>query len=155
MTRTVLIAIGITGASIWVGSLVCLAVVSVAAAQALDEHSRVALFRRVGRLYGRIGTGALLATIAVGAALVWPPTDIDGEIVALFVLAAALVVATFAGMAQARQMSAHRQSLLATPADQRVIERVQRGARTAGALRGSLAVITLAIVVLGAHALNR
>jgi pheromone shutdown protein TraB len=155
MTRTTLIAIGMTAASIWVGSLVCLAVVSVAAREALDGQSRVALFRRVGRLYGLVGTGSLLTATAVGLALAWPLSDVDGAIAPLFALAALLVAATIAGMAQARRMTVHRQRLLAVPGDQRAIERVRRGARVAGALRGSLALITLAIVVIGAHLLNR
>jgi hypothetical protein len=144
-----------TTASVWVGSLVCLAVVSIAAKQELDAASRVALFRRVGRLYAGIGMGALLATIAVGFALAWPPTETDHEVMALFALAAVLVIATIAGMAQARHMTAQRLLLLARPEDHRVNARVRRGARTAGVLRGSLALITLAIVVLGAHTLNR
>ncbi len=153
MTRTVLIAIGMTAASVWVGSLACLAVVSVAATHVLDPASRVALFRRVGRLYGLIGMGALLVAIAVGVALAWPPANMDAAVVTLFVLATVLVAATVAGMTQARRMTAYRQRLLA--GDPRASERVRRGARVAGALRGCLALLTLAIVVLGAHALNR
>jgi len=155
MTRTVLIAIGMIAGSIWVGSLVCLAVVSVAAKQALDPQSRVALFRHVGRLYGLVGTGSLLIAIAAGLALAWPPADMDGTIAALFFLAALLVVATTAGMAQARRMTVARRQQLAAPEDLRAMERVRRGAQVAAALRGSLGLITLAIVVLGAHTLNR
>ena len=155
MSRTALTAIGMTAASIWVGSLVCLAVVSVAANQALDGRSRVALFRHVGRLYGMVGMGALLIAIGASLALAWPPSDMDAAIAALFTLAGVLVAATFAGMAQARRMTVHRQRLLARPGDRDAIDRVRRGARVASALRGSLALITLAIVVVGAHLLNR
>jgi len=69
-------------------------------------------------------------------------------------LAALLVLATIAGMAQARRMTLHRQRLLAAPGDQAAADRVRRGARVAGALRGSLALITIAIVLLGAHLLG-
>lgn len=155
MTRTALIAIGMTAASIWVGSLVCLAVVSVAAKETLDGQARVALFRRVGRLYGVLGMGSLITSIAVGVALAWPPGDMDGTVATILVLAVLLAAATVAGMAQARRMTVQRQRLLAAPGDRDALERVQRGARVAGALRGSLALITLTIVVLGAHVLNQ
>jgi uncharacterized membrane protein len=152
--RMFLIAVGMLAASVWVGSLVCLAVVSVAAKQALDGQSRVALFRRVGRLYGLVGTGSLLAAIGVGLAVAWPPSQMDTTVVALFLLAALLVLATIAGMAQARRMTVNRQRLLAAPHDQAAADRVRRGTGVAGALRGSLALITLAIVLLGAHLLG-
>jgi len=152
--RMFLIAVGILGASIWVGSLVCLAIVAAAAREALDGQSRVALFRRVGRLYGVVGTGSLLAAIGVGLTLAWPPSQMDGTVVAVFVLAALLVLATIAGMAQARRMTVHRQRRLAAPGDQAAADRVRRGAGVAGALRGSLALITIAIVLIGAHLLG-
>lgn len=153
--RTLLIGIGMLGASIWVGSLACLAVVSTAARQALDPPARVALFRRVGRLYGVVGTVSLLAAIAVGVALAWPPSDLGTARAALFALALLLVVAAMAGMAQARRMTTHRQRLVSEPSDRSAAERVRRGAIVAAALRGSLAVITLVIVALGAHLLDR
>jgi hypothetical protein len=153
--RTLLIAVGLLGASIWIGSLVCLAVVSAAARQALDPQSRVALFRRVGRLYSIVGTGSLLTAIAVGVALAWPPSDADATIRALGALAALLVLATSAGMAQARRMTTYRQRLVSLPSDHVAAERVRRGSALAGVLRGSLAIITLVIVALGAHLLDR
>jgi hypothetical protein len=153
--RTVLIGIGMLGASIWIGSLACLAVVSIAARKALDPRARVALFRRVGRRYGIVGTASLLTAIAVGIALAWPLSDIGAATAVLFALAVVLVIATMAGMAQARRMTTHRQRLVSAPDDPGAAERVRRGAIVAGALRGSLAVITLVIVALGAHLLDR
>ena len=58
--RTVLIAIEMLAVSIWVGSLVCLALVAKVAREELDDASRVAFFRRIGRLYGVIGTISLV-----------------------------------------------------------------------------------------------
>jgi hypothetical protein len=153
--RMVLIAIELLAASVWVGSLVCLAVVSAAAKQTLDPQSRVALFRRIGRLYGVVGMGSLVAAIAVGVALAWPLSDIDAAVAALFVLAVVLVLATIAGMAQARRMTTDRQRLLSLSGDPDAAERVRRGATVAAILRGSLAVITLVIVAVGAHVLDR
>lgn len=153
--RTVVITLGMLGASTWVGSLVCLAVVSAAATKTLDGQSRVALFRRVGRLYGVVGTTSLLTAIMAGLALAWPPSDIDGALALMFVLAGVLVVATAAGMAQARRMTVIRHALLAAPTDARTAARVRRGALVATLLRGSLAAITLAILVIGARLLDR
>jgi uncharacterized membrane protein len=153
--RTVLIAIEMLAASIWIGSLVCLAIVSAAAGQALDPQARVALFRQVGRLYGVVGTGSLLAAIAAGVALAWPMSHIDATLGALFALAAVLLLATMAGMAQARRMTAHRQRLLSLPSDGDAAERVRRGAALARVLRGSLALISAVMLALGARLLGR
>jgi hypothetical protein len=153
--RMTLIAAGMLAASIWAGSLVCLAVVSSAARQVLDGPSRVALFRRIGRLYGIIGSTALLVAIGAGLALAWPLSRVNGTLAALFVLAGALVVLTAAGMIQARRMTVRRQRLLHAPQDQLAARAVHRGAALAGVLRGSLGAVTLVIVVLGAHLLDR
>lgn len=48
--------VDLVAASIWVGSLVCLAVVTAAARRVLDAPSQVTLFRAVGRRYGLVGT---------------------------------------------------------------------------------------------------
>lgn len=152
--RMGLIAIGMLGASIWVGSLVCLAVVSVAAKETLDGQSRVALFRRIGRLYGLIGSASLLTAIGAGIVLAWPPADIDGTLAWVFGLAALLVASAAAGMAQARLMTRNRQALLTTPDDRATAELVRRGAALAGALRAWLVLLTLVIVALVAHLLD-
>jgi hypothetical protein len=72
-----------------------------------------------------------------------------------FLLGALLVLATLAGMAQARSMTVKRQRLLAAPNDLDARRAVEMGARIAGVLRGALGVITLAIVLLGAHLLDQ
>ena len=64
--RTLLLAAAMLAASVWVGSLVCLAIVSSASRTVLDGPARVALFRRVGRLYGMVGTGCLASAIIAG-----------------------------------------------------------------------------------------
>ena len=152
--RTLLVALGMVTGSVWVGSLVCLAVVSAAATSTLDPHSRIALFRRVGRLYGIVGFGSLLVTIAAGLTLAWPPSAMDRRVVSIFALATVLVLATVLGMAQARRMTAHRRALLARPRDPAAVRRVHRGSQVAGALRGALAVITIVIIVMGADVLT-
>jgi hypothetical protein len=142
-------------ASIWTGSLVCLAVVSAAARRVLDGPSRVALFRRIGRVYGILGSASLLVAIVAGLALAWPLSQLTGAQTALFALAGLLVILTAAGMFQARRMTDHRQRLLHAPHDPLAAKAVHRGARFAGLLRASLGGVTLVIVALSAHLLDQ
>jgi hypothetical protein len=153
--RTVLIAIEMLAASIWVGSLVCLALVARVARRELDGASRVALFRGIGRLYGIVGTGALVAAIGIGVALAWPLTQASDAVTVALVLSAILACLTGAAMVQARRMTVRRLRVLAAPGDPAAAHALRRGAAWAGALRGSMAILTLLILVLGAHLLDR
>ena len=153
-TRTLLIAVEMVAASIWIGSLVCLAIVSRVATRSLDGASRVVLFRGVGRLYGIVGTASLGIAIGAGLVLAAPLRDLTADEVALFALAGGLVLATAAGMIQAQKMTAVRQRLVVAPNNQDAADAVRRGAVLAQALRCSLVAITLVIVVLGAAVIN-
>jgi uncharacterized membrane protein len=155
MTRTVLITIEIVAASIWIGSLVCLALVSGVARRVLDGPDRVTFFRGVGRLYARVGTGSLLVAIAAGVAIGWPPADWTSSTKAALALSIVLVSVTAAGMAQAQQMTLRRRRALAAPQDRDAAKAVERGAALADALRAAIGAVTLAIVVLCAHVLAR
>jgi hypothetical protein len=151
--RTVLIATGMLAASIWVGSLVCLALVSSVARRVLDGPSRVALFRSIGRIYGGIGTGALLVAIAAGVAIAGRPSHWETTVSLAIGLAVVLVALTFVGMVQARRMTVQRQLAVDAPEDASIARQIGRGAAVAGALRGSIALVTLVILALGAHAM--
>ncbi|MEO5900377.1 MAG: hypothetical protein ABIR68_09630 [Ilumatobacteraceae bacterium] len=153
--RTLLIAAAMLAASIWIGSLVCLAIVSSASRTVLAGGARVALFKRIGRLYGMIGSGCLLFAIGLGIVVFWPVSSASGGGVVLLVLALALVPLTAAGMMQARRMSVDRQRHAEAPDDDNAARQVHRGARLAGALRASIGVVTLAVLVLGAHLIDR
>jgi hypothetical protein len=153
--RTLLLAAAMLAASVWVGSLVCLAIISSATRTVLDSQARVALFRRVGRLYGVLGSACLAFGITAGIVIFWPLSDAPPGGIGVLAMSLALIVLTAAGMAQARQMSATRQRLIESPYDQDAARRVQHGARVAALLRGSIAALTLAIVVLGAHLIDR
>ena len=153
--RMVVIAVGMLAGSVWVGSLVCLALVARVASRHLDGPARVSLFRAIGRLYAVVGTGALVVAIAVGVVLAWPLPDASGTVVTALVLAGILVVLTGAGMAQARRMTLRRQHVLGAPRDPDGQRAVARGATAAGALRGAMAAVTFVIVVLGAHLLDQ
>jgi hypothetical protein len=155
MGRTSLITIEMLAVSVWVGSLVCLAIVAKVARDELDEVSRVTLFRRIGRVYGVIGTGSLLVAIGVGTAIAWPLSQLGNAGSAMVVLTATLVLLTAAGLVQARRMTVRRRLAISAPDDEHAVGAVRRGAVLAGALRGSMALLTLATLVLGAHVLSR
>jgi hypothetical protein len=152
--RVFLITVGILAAGVWVGSLVCLALVSAAAGKTLDSRSRVALFRRIGRLYGIVGTASLVIALVVGLALAWPPSRFSTSLWLAFVLSIVLLLMTAGGMLQARKMTIQRQRMLKAPGDEEIAGRVRRGALLARALRGSIGLVTLVIVVVGAHLLD-
>lgn len=152
--RTILIATEMLAASVWVGSLVCLALVSRVARRVLDDPSRVAFFRAVGRVYGRVGTGALLVAIAAGVAIAGRPSHWETTVSLTIMLSVVLVGLTFVGMAQARRMTIRRQRALDAPRDASIASQIGRGAAVAGALRGAIALVTLVILALGAHVMG-
>lgn len=133
-------------AAIWIGGLVTIFIVARVASATLEPDRRIAFFRALGRVYGIVGTSALLVALATGAILLddhaW-----DGLLVATAIVAGALLVALFTGMAQARAMTRLRRRALATPGLDR---RVRREAQIATALRSAIGALTLALVVLGA-----
>jgi uncharacterized membrane protein len=146
---TPLVALNILAASIWVGGLVAIFVVARAAAASLEPAQRVAFFQALGRRYGIVGSVALLVALGTGAALLrghaW-----DDLLVAAAIVAAALLVAMGAGMAQARVMTRLRRQALSEAVDPALQLRLRRGALLAAALRGTIALLTLVLVGLGA-----
>ncbi|MGV1047161.1 MAG: hypothetical protein ACOYD4_01365 [Solirubrobacterales bacterium] len=141
-----LVALNLLAASVWVGGLVAIFVVARAASATLEPAQRVAFFRALGRSYGIVGSVALLLALLSGAILLgdhpW-----DGLLVAAALVAAALLAATAAGMARARAMTRLRRRALESPG---LEGRARREARIAAGLRGAIAVLTLALLVLGA-----
>ncbi|MGH9055075.1 MAG: hypothetical protein ACRDYY_04310 [Acidimicrobiales bacterium] len=154
-TSTPLVAIEVLAACVWVGSLACLAVVTATARTVLDGPSQVALFRAIGRRYAIVGTTSLLVAIGVGLALVWPPSGWSVTIDVAVALTGALVLATAAGMAQARAMTRRRRRALERHPDPVAANAVRRGRLLAGVLRGVMATLTVAVVVLAAGAVSR
>lgn len=153
-TSTPLVALELLAACVWVGSLVCLALVTISARKVLDGPSQVAFFRVIGRRYGIVGTASLLVAIGCGLALAWPPATWSGTIDAAVALSGVLVLATSAGMAQARAMTALRRRVMSGPGDIADTDALRRGKTLAGALRGTMAALTLGILVLAAQALS-
>jgi len=154
-TSTPLVAVELLSACVWVGSLVCLALVANVARRVLDGPSQVVFFRAIGRRYGIVGTVSLLVAIGVGLALAWPPSTWSGTIDAAVALAGVLVIATATGMVQARAMTRLRRRAMSTPDDDHALAAVRRGKWLASGVRSLMAVLTLAIVVLGAQAIVR
>ena len=144
-----LIAVHALSASIWVGGLVAIFVVARVASRTLEPSQRVEFFRALGRSYGVLGSVALLVALASGAVLL-DGHEWDGLMVAAVILAAALLVATAAGMAQARAMTRLRRQAVTEISGKPLDAWVQRGAIVASTLRGCIGILTLALVVLGA-----
>ncbi len=143
-----LVAVELLAASVWVGGLVCIAVVARCAREQLDTAARVAFFRSLGRRYLRVGLGALIFAYTAGALLIGTDDWSDLKS-ALAITAAALVVVTCAGVMQARSLSRLRVAALA--GDPRLSnDYIARRARRAGALRGLIALLTIGLVILAA-----
>lgn len=144
-----LIAVHALAASIWVGGLVAIFIVARAASSTLQPAQRVEFFRALGRSYGIVGTLALLVALATGAILLdghpW-----NGLMVAAAIVAGALLLATAAGMAQARAMTRLRRRAVAQIGGEPLDPQVRKGAIVAAILRACIGVLTLVLVVLGA-----
>ena len=143
-----LAAVLVLATSVWIGGLVAIFVVARVAHATLGAGERVAFFRGLGRAYGLTAGAALTVALASGAVLAstyrW-----DGQLTAATVIAAGLVAATAAGVAQARRMTRLRQDALRDPGSPELGARVRRGARNAAALRAAIAALSLALLALG------
>lgn len=144
-----LIAVHALAASIWVGGLVAIFVVARVASRTLEPAQRIEFFRSLGRTYGVVGSAALLAAVASGAVLL-RGHEWDGLMVAAVILAAALLVVTAAGMAQARAMTRLRRRAVTQISGKPLDARIKQGAVVASTLRALIGILTLALVVLGA-----
>jgi uncharacterized membrane protein len=134
--------------AIWVGGLVAIFVVARVAQATLEPADRVAFFRGLGRSYGLVGGVALTMALASGAVLAsayrW-----GGFLTASTAVAAGLVIATVAGVAQARRMTRLRQHALRAPGSPELTAKVRRGARNAAVLRAAIAALSLTLLALG------
>jgi uncharacterized membrane protein len=147
--NVVLVFVHLLAACVWVGGFVAIAVVARVARRELDAAARVAFFRSLGRSYGRVGGCALAIGVLSGAALLgqrgW-----DQAAGAAAILALALIIATVAGIAQARRMTRLRHLAVIEPGDPRLLAPIDRGARQALILRASIGALTVALLALGA-----
>ena len=149
-----LVAVELLAACIWVGSLVCLAVVANTARRVLDGPSQVTFFRMIGRRYAILGTGALVVAIGAGVALAWPPSSWSGTVDAAVALSGVLVLLTGAGMVQARAMTKLRRRAMSSGGDDASANALHRGRLLAGSLRSLMALLTLGVLLLAAQAIS-
>lgn len=152
IVSTPLVAVNVIAVSVWVGSLVAIAVFARVSRRVLDDRSRVALFAGVGRAYAVVGPVALLVALGTGLALAGRPASWTGHVTAAVAGGAVLVALSVVAMGQAHRMTTLRRRLVAAPGDPRLAAIVQRDARIAGGLRGALALLTLVVLVLGSAA---
>lgn len=134
--------------SIWVGGYVTIVVVAGSATRTLDPAARVDFFRDLGRGYFWVGTPALVVALVSGWLLV-RRTEHDALLLTAAVLALVLVVAFAIAVAQARRMTRLRQRLVDAPDDAELAAMVRSGAAKAGALRGLLGLLSIALLVIG------
>ena len=92
------------GAAVWVGGYVTLTVVTRVANRTLTADQRVAFFRILGQVYGRVSAVAFLCLVAGGAVLLrdrrW-----DALLTSAVIVAAAIVVVTVVVMTRTRATS--------------------------------------------------
>lgn len=143
---TLLTCVFVFAGCVWLGGLVAIAVVARVAGGTLPAARRVAFFRALGRAYGVVGGLALAVTLAAGGVLLagdpW-----GGLRISVTAVAAALVVITLVGVAQARRMTRLRSRALTIPEDHAVADQVTGGGRRAFALRGAIALLSLTLMV--------
>ena len=147
-TAAALTGVLIFACAVWLGGLVAIAVVARVATATLDAKARVAFFRRLGRTYGILGTSALAVCYGTGAALVYGRTW-DGALIATTVVATGLAISLAVGVTQARRMTRLRREALERPSDEDMASQVRKGAIRAGALRGVIVLLSLALLSLG------
>lgn len=138
----------ILATSIWIGGFVALVVVARVASRTLPAPTHVEFFRCVGRTYGQVASLALAAALTLGAILIYGRTW-NAPLTATVAVAAALVISTIVGVAQARRIGVARRQALEQPADLHRLAVVRRGARTAAALRAVVGALSLALLALG------
>ncbi len=132
-----------------VGGFVTIAVVTRVVRRELAVPAQVAFFRSLGRGYGVVAGVALGVALSTGGALLsrrgW---DAWSAVAAM--LAVALVLATGAGVVQARGMTRLRQRAVREPRDPVLTAQVGRNARRALVLRALIGALTVALLALGA-----
>lgn len=138
----------ILATAVWTGGLTAIFVVARVAQSTLQPRERVVFFRGLGRAYGPVGSVALATALGCGAALLYG-RPWDATLIAATVIAACLVTATAAGVAQARRMTRLRQVALRRPGDTKLAARVGRAAFGAAALRAAIAALSLALIAIG------
>lgn len=149
---TPVVAVHLVALSIWLGSLVAIAVVASSSRRVLDDRSRIALFASVGRAYAVVGPVALVIAIVTGLVTAGSPSSWSVQVQTAAALSFSLIIVSIIAMAQAHRMTGLRRQLASSGGDAQLGTLVSRQAALAGALRGAIALLTLAAVVCEAAA---
>jgi uncharacterized membrane protein len=131
--------------SVWVGGFVAIAIVARVARRELDEPTRTAFFRGLGRRYLRIGGGSLAVALGCGGILL-APGDLNAAKTVAVALGVALAIATVAGVVQARAMTLLRQRSVHDRDDTALAAAVRSAAVRAALLRASIGALTVALL---------
>lgn len=142
-----LFSLNLLAAMVWTGGMVAVALTTVAARQTLEADQQVRFFRALGRRYGVVSGLALALFAVTGFALAGDPSGWSGTEIAVAVLTAAVAGLTVAGVLNAREVQRLRAELLERADDRADDHRLQRARRTANVLRGLIAAVTLAAVI--------
>lgn len=147
-TRAILLGVFALAAATWVGGYVAVAIVARVATRTLLPAQRVALFRGLGRSYGTVGGAALVVALGTGAWLL-TGRSWDATLTVTAAVAAALLLATAVGVAQARRMTRLRRAALQQPDSPLLAAQIRHGARSASLLRAMIGLLSLALIALG------
>ena len=144
-----LVFVAMLGACTWVGGFVVIVVVTRVARSTLESAEQVAFFRALGRAYGVVG-GTALAVALVAGGLLLADREWDGLALAAVVLASATVIATWAGVVQARGMTRLRAAVVRDPENAGLALRVRRHSRRAAALRAAIGALSIGLLAVAA-----
>ena len=143
-----LLFIHLVAVSVWLGGFVTIALVARVVRSELPVPAQVAFFLALGRVYGVVAGLALGIALLTGGALLLRRGWDEWATVAVL-LALALVLATGAGVVQARGMTRLRQRALREPRDPALTAHIERNARRALVLRAMIGALTVALLALG------
>lgn len=143
----ILLTLNLLGAMVWTGGMVAVAVATIAARQTLEPDQQVRFFRALGRRYGVVAGLALVLFAATGAVLAGDPAGWTATETAVALLTAVVAALTVAGVINARAVQRLRAGAIerGETADD---GRLRSARRTANALRGLIALVTLAAVII-------
>lgn len=145
----VIVFVALLAASIWVGGLVAITVVTRVARSTVGAAEQVDFFRRLGRDYGIVSSVALLFALIAGGILL---SDQPWESLSLaaVILAIVLVLSLVFGVLQARAMSRLRRSALLAPDDTDLSAQVRRDSARATQTRAAISLLSIALLAVAA-----
>ncbi len=107
-----MLTILVLAAATWIGGLPTPLVVRRAAMATLGEADNVALFRAIGRSYGKVAGASLIVAAAAGAWLCGAPSTWERWQATCAVFLVLLMLATAAGVRHARSLTRLRQAAI-------------------------------------------